>query len=291
MNDIRTNAEDIMRLAIESINTKNLAASTMKNYSYHLNRILASMSEGASKKEFHPTARAYLVEMERRRLSNSSLIQARAAIKIGIEAIADEENGYKNWKPPRRKARKKIQKLISSEEVAALLHAARTPFERAILATALTTGLRRSEILNLKLTDFNRGKMEIHIREGKGCKDRIIPFPAELRETLVLYYHAWLPKTYMFCNPTTKEKLTPSQLEHTWKILKERAGVVEVKGLHSLRHYFATKLLEAGVNIVTLQQLLGHSHIQTTMIYLHMTSQMSQGARKVMGSLLEKSAY
>jgi site-specific recombinase XerD len=95
----------------------------------------------------------------------------------------------------------------------------------------------------------------------------------------------------MFCNPTTKEKLTPSQLEHTWKILKERAGVVEVKGLHSLRHYFATKLLEAGVNIVTLQQLLGHSHIQTTMIYLHMTSQMSQGARKVMGSLLEKSAY
>jgi site-specific recombinase XerD len=290
MSDIRTNASEIVRLINEIMEARNLTESTKKNYSYIIDRIAAAMSKGTPRKEFHPTARNYLVEMEKRGLSNSSIIQARAAIKIGIEAITDAENGYKNWKPSRRKTRKRIRKLISSEEVASLLRAARTPFEHAILAMALTTGLRRSEILNLKITDLCRKKMEIHVREGKGCKDRLIPFPDELREKLVVYYWTCLPDSYLFCNPTTKAKLTPSQLEHTWKDLKERAGVIGVRGLHSLRHYFATKLLESGVSIVILQQLLGHSHIQTTMIYLHMTTQMTQGARKAMGALLAKSA-
>jgi site-specific recombinase XerD len=288
MNALRTNPEMIAKLVDEVFHARNLMEGTRKNYRYHLARVYAQMRTGQEVREFHATAKEYLAEMERRDLTASTLIQARAAIRIAIDAIQDAENNYREWRPARRKTRRVSYEVLTVEEVGALQKAAATLLEEALIATALSTGLRRSELLNLKISDLNRDTMQIHVRKGKGCKDRVLPFPDALRETLIRYYRVTRPVDYLFCDPTTKARLTEAQLTSLWKNLKNRAGLHRAKGLHCLRHFFATQLLEAGINVMVLQQLLGHSHVQTTMIYLHATTQMTQSARHAMGQLLKQ---
>ena len=288
MNSIRTNPEMIATLTDEVFQARNLMEGTRKNYRYHLTHVYDRMRCDKEVQDFHAKAKEHLAELERRELSTSTLLQARAAIRTAIDAIRDAENNYREWKPARRKTRRTSQVLLSVEEVVALQRAAKTPLEEALLATALSTGLRRSELLNLKVSDLHRNPMQIHVRKGKGCKDRVLPFPDALRDTLVRYYRTVHPLEYLFCDPATKAQLTPTQLTSLWNNLKHRAGLKNVKGLHSLRHFFASQLLEAGVNVMVLQQLLGHSHVQTTMIYLHATTQMTQAARNAMSQLLTR---
>jgi integrase/recombinase XerD len=159
-----------------------------------------------------------------------------------------------------------------------------------MLMTLYSTGMRRAEVCSLKVEDIDSGRMLIHIRQGKGGKDRDVPLNPQLLETLREYYRWMRPKTYLF--PGTVNGLRadkPITTKMTWEACREaakRAGITKRVSPHLLRHSFATHLLENGADLPTVQALLGHADLKPTSIYLHL----SERHLKAAGTPLDKIA-
>ena len=136
-----------------------------------------------------------------------------------------------------------------------------------------SSGLRRNELLHLKIEDIitNDGKYRIRINKGKGDKDRYTVLSKKLLPQLRSYFQAHRPEKYLFNGRTPGERLSTAGLRHAMIAATKRAGITREVNLHILRHCFASHALEEGMNIKTLQYLLGHSSINTTMIYLHVS--------------------
>ena len=187
----------------------------------------------------------------------------------------------------RAKNESRLPSVLSREEVRALLGDVRTPHNRAFLSTVYACGLRLQEALHLEITDIDAGRMMIHVHRGKGAKDRFVPLP---QATLValrqhwsshrnpkLLFPAWGHDSRQASVATTPMAI--SSVQGAFRAAKEQAGITK-KGVsvHTLRHSYATHLLEAGVNLRTIQQYLGHSSLETTMVYLHLTTKGQEDA-------------
>lgn len=176
---------------------------------------------------------------------------------------------------------------MGREEVRALLGCVRTPHNRAFLGTVYACGLRLQEALHLEITDIDAGRMMIYVHRGKGAKDRFVPLPqvtlANLRQhwsnhrNPKLLFPAWGHDSRSASMATTPMAI--SSVQGAFRTAKEQAGITK-KGVsvHTLRHSYATHLLEAGVNLRTTQQYLGHSSLEATMVYLHLTTKGQEDA-------------
>ena len=144
-----------------------------------------------------------------------------------------------------------------------------------MLMTAYSTGMRRIEVCRLKVEDVDSDRMIIHIREGKGRRDRDVPLSPKLLETLREYWRWMKPKTYLFqgtVNGSRADKpVTPKMLWEACREAAQRAGITKAVRPHLLRHSFATHLLEGGADLPTLQALLGHADLKPTSVYLHVS--------------------
>jgi site-specific recombinase XerD len=186
----------------------------------------------------------------------------------------------KNVFLPKMKFPKKLPVILSKEEVKRLLKAPKLLRHRVLLALLYGCGLRRFELLNIKLPDLDFERRMLHIREGKGRKDRYVPLSIHLIRGLKTYIDAERPYVWLF-NGKNKDGDKLQQFSETgvqW-IIKEstkRAGISKHVTSHILRHTYATHLLEMGLDIMSLKEALGHSNINTTMIYLHI-AQMGRG--------------
>ena len=175
---------------------------------------------------------------------------------------------------------KKVLKLpiiLSQEEVARLLNSARTPFHRIVLMTLYATGVRRAELARLKISDIDSQRMVIHIQGGKGRQDRDVMLSPKLLDALREYWRGLKrkPSHWLFpggCSHTADQPITPKVVYHACRQAARRAGLQE-KNIHphTLRHCFATHLLEAGADLRTIQLLLGHHDLEETTIYLHLS--------------------
>lgn len=175
---------------------------------------------------------------------------------------------------------KKVLKLpiiLSQEEVARLIDSAQTPFHRIVLMTLYATGVRRAELARLKVSDIDSRRMVIHIQGGKGRQDRDVMLSPRLLHALREYWRGLKskPSEWLFpgsCSHTADHPITPKAVYHACCKAARRAGLQE-KNIHphTLRHCFATHLLEAGADLRTIQLLLGHHDLQETTIYLHLS--------------------
>ena len=147
-----------------------------------------------------------------------------------------------------------------------LINSACNLFHRAMLMTVYSTGMRRAEMCQLKVADIDSDRMLIHIRQGKGRRDRDVPLSPKLLETLRQYWLWMKPKTYLFPGP-----ITPKMLWEACREAAQRAGITKAVRPHLLRHSFATHLLEGDADLPTLQALLGHADLKPTSIYLHLS--------------------
>ncbi len=176
---------------------------------------------------------------------------------------------------PFPKVPKKLPVVLSHEEVTRLIEAASNLKYRTILMLLYSTGLRRAEAPLVKLTDIDSQRMIIHIRQGKGSRDRDLPMSPKLLDALREYYRSKRPKIYLF--PSTAGRLgveKPMSDKTVWHAVRgaaKRAGLTKTIGPHTLRHTFATHLCEAGADLRTIQLLLGHSCLKETAIYLHLS--------------------
>ena len=226
----------------------------------------------------------YVLSLQEKKLSGSSIGIAIAALRIAAFACFKLGGGI--WLLPARKKIQKLVSVISREEVRLILAATSNIRERAILTTIYMTGVRISELAQLRVCDLDGKRMIIRVHQGKGRKDRQVPFPEKLRDLLRQYYREYGPKDWLFTNRTQTNHIPTFEISTIWKETKGRAGVQGGKGVHTLRHCFATHLLESGVDIRTIQVLLGHSSIMSTAIYLKVTNTLVESANPKIDALL-----
>ncbi len=144
---------------------------------------------------------------------------------------------------------------------------------RALLMTAYAAGLRVSELVSLKIADIESKRSLIRIYQGKGKKDRYTILSKRLLKELRSYYKEYRPKDWLFLGLSKEKHLSIGAAQRVYYTAKKKAGIKKGGGIHCLRHCFATHMLEAGVDLRTLQVLMGHSSLSTTAIYLHVTTQ------------------
>ena len=176
---------------------------------------------------------------------------------------------------PYPKDRRRLPTVLSREEVSRLINAAGNLFRRTLLMTLYGTGMRRSELASLKVGDIDSQRMIIRVVAGKGGKDRDLPLSSALLETLREYWQWRKPKLYMFPTRTRGRTLDqPISDKTVWIACSEaarQAGIKKRITPHTLRHSWATHLLEAGTDLRTIQVLLGHGDLETTAQYLHLS--------------------
>jgi integrase/recombinase XerD len=183
---------------------------------------------------------------------------------------------------PLLKTPKKLPVVLSPDEVTRLIEAAPNLLYRTLLMLLYATGLRRAEAANLKVSDIDSSRMLIHVHQGKGSRDRELPLTRKMLEALREYWRATKikrraskPRVYLFPSPQgplTEER--PISDKTVWQACHEaalRAGIGKRIGPHTLRHSFATNMLEAGADLRTIQLLLGHRHLKDTALYLHLS--------------------
>ena len=195
------------------------------------------------------------------------------AITAGIRFFYTETLGRKDMSlsiPPRKTPRR-LPEIFSRGELIALFSSTANLKHRTILMTAYGCGLRISEVISLKVASIDSSRMMVKIEHGKGDKDRYTILSPRLLSELRSYWKVYRPdpKGWLFVNRSTKERLTRSTPQLVFKKAKKKAAITKKVTFHSLRHSFASHLLEAGVDIRTIQILLGHSSITTTARYLH----------------------
>lgn len=189
---------------------------------------------------------------------------------------------------PFQRRRRRLPTILSKEEVARLLDAARGhPKRLAILATLYSTGLRVGELVRLRVSDIDSKAMLVHVHQGKGGKDRQVQLSVQLLATLREYYRSCLdkPKSWLFPGKKLDCPLDPSGIQRMVPALARKAGINKPVSPHTLRHCFATHLLEDHTDLRTIQSMLGHSNIQTTELYLHVAAHHLQNVRNPLDNL------
>jgi integrase/recombinase XerD len=211
----------------------------------------------------------YLLHLiDERKLSWSSTNQAACALSFLFHLTLKRPEA--SFRIPRRKAAAKLPEILSREEVRRLLAASRNLKHRTLLTTTYAAGLRVCEVCQLKSSDIDSARMVLRVECGKGAKDRYTLLSPQLLELLRLYWRATRPGFWLFSSYDGSRPLDTSLAQKMYYAAKRRAGILKQGGIHSLRHAFATHLLESGVDVHTIQRLLGHGNLSTTARYFHL---------------------
>jgi integrase/recombinase XerD len=180
---------------------------------------------------------------------------------------------------------KKLPVILSKAEVKALLEAPNNLKHRAMLATMYGAGLRVSEVTKLKVADLDRERRVIWVRGGKGHKDRQVMLAEPLREVLAAYWRWKRPAEWLFPGKKGDSPIATGSVFKLCEAAARKAGITKPVHPHSLRHAFATHLLDEGVNLLIIQNLLGHVHLKTTARYLHLSDSAVRSTRSPLESL------
>lgn len=271
-----------------------LAEGTQKAYLRAVRQLAAHFRKPPDQITEHEV-RQYLVYLkEERAYSPSSLkIAASGLIFFYTHTIPRDWLTFKNLHIPRPQS---LPDVLSIAEVRRLIDAVRTPHNKTFFWTVYSLGLRLQEGLNLQVGDIDSARMVVHVHRGKGSKDRFVPLPprtlAVLRQYWVTHRHpVWLfPATgrdHAEAHAAT-EPMARSSVHGAMKRVVHELGFRKRITIHTLRHCYATHLLEAGVNLRLIQKYLGHSSLQATTIYLHLTSLGQEQARATIAQLMSE---
>lgn len=219
--------------------------------------------------------------------SASTMRQFTAAIKLYAKLMEIDNIHIDAIKYPRKS--KPLPKVLSHDEIKQLIAETNNLKHKAIVSTLYSTGMRRSEILNLRINHINGNRNTIHIINSKGNKDRIIPLSSFLKKLLREYYIQYRPKDYLF-EGTNGAAYSASSINQILKKVAFRAKIRISVSAHILRHSYATHLLENGTNLRYIQELLGHKSSRTTEIYTKVSNTSLQNIKNPLDVLYEVSS-
>lgn len=242
---------------------------TRKAYRNHLRRFLATLSvspEQVTDAEIHK----YLLHLiDDKGVSKSYLNQTISAIKFCYNYVIRQPKIISNL--PRPQKQRKLPTVLSRNEVLAIIRALKNPKHRALVILAYSAGLRVKEVVCLKCTDIDFDRRQIIVRRGKGDKDRYVPLSHVTATAVKIHLDYYNPTKWLFESPRPGRHITTRTAQKVLGQAVEKSGIQKPTTMHTLRHSFATHLLEDGTDLRYVQELLGHSRPETTMIYTHVT--------------------
>jgi integrase/recombinase XerD len=277
----------LRKIMLEELQRRNYSTITTRNYL----RVVADFAKyfGKSPDKLGPnelrTYQAYL--LQDRKLTPGTVVNRVAALRFFFVKTL-KRHQFRDFLPYPQD-RRRLPTVLSQEEVSRLINAAGTLFRRTLLMTLYGTGMRRAELAHLKVSDIDSQRMIIRVVAGKGGKDRDLPLSPVLLEILREYWRWRKPKLYLFPTRTYRRRLDqPISDKTVWIACSEaarRAGISKRVTPHTLRHSWATHLLEAGTDLRTIQVLLGHGDLETTAQYLHLSQRHLQAVTNPLDSL------
>jgi integrase/recombinase XerD len=263
----------LRRMMLEELQRRNYSAETVRQYL----RAVAQFAKHFGKRpdQLGPdelrSYQAYL--LRERKLAVGSVVAQVAALRFFYIRTLKRHQFREDLPYP--KDRRRLPTVLSLEEVTRLINAAGNLLQRALLMTLYGTGMRRTEVSLLKVSDIDSQRMMLRVERGKGGAGRDIPLSPALLETLREYWRWKKPHTYLFPSSERKRgREQPISDKTVWYACKEaarHAGLTKRVSPHCLRHSFATHLLEAGTDLRTIQILMGHGDLETTAKYLHLS--------------------
>jgi len=285
MNTTTQGISPLRQRMIEEMRMRQLAPKTREAYIravLHFTRYLRRSPDTATAEEL----RGYQLHCVKQGISAITLNATITGLKFFFEATLGQKEVMAKMHPVR--VRRTLPIILSREEVARLIEAAKTLKHRTALSVAYGAGLRVSEVTALKVADIDSQRMLLRVEQGKGHKDRYALLPPILLERLRIWWrHAHaagkiLPGGYLFPGLDPMDCMSTRQLNRAVHEAAEAAHIDKRVSMHSLRHAFATHLLEQGENIRTIQVLLGHKKLETTALYTHVAT---ETLRKVLSPL------
>lgn len=259
---------------LEQMILKAYSSSTMRTYRNEFLQLLYLLKGKSVKDLTEDDIRRYMVYILRDlKVSEHTAHSRLNALKFYFEKVLGREKFF--WDIPRPQKPYQLPKVLSERELEGLFAALVNLKHKAILLTAYSAGLRVSEVVNLRLSDIDSGRMQIRIGQAKGKKDRYLGLSVLLLDVLRAYLmqERPMPKVFLFEGVRPGEPYSKRAAQLLFQRARERAGISKAVSFHVLRHSFATHLLEKGIDIRYIKDLLGHFNIKTTERYLHVRRQ------------------
>ena len=277
----------LRKMMLEELQRRNYSEDTIRHY-------IHTVEEFARRFHCSPDRlgprhiREYQAELLRKGKSPSTVTQRLAALRFFY--VKTLKKSWSAVETPYPKKAFQLPTILSQEEVERLIDAASTPFHRTLLMVLYATGVRRAELAHLKVTDVDSQRMVIHVRGGKGRKDRDVMLSHTLLEELREHWRRLRrkPRVWLFPGRSDHCGARPIDTKTVWHACQQaaqRAGLQKAVHPHTLRHCFATHLLEAGTDLRNIQVLLGHRDLEETTVYLHVSKQRLDATTSPLDSL------
>jgi integrase/recombinase XerD len=275
------------RIMLEELQRRNFSPTTIRSYLYAVERFARHFKCRPDRLN-HTHLRSYQAHLLR-----TGQLQPKT-VRLHVSAlrfffVKTLRRRYLLDDTPYPKAPQRLPSILSVEEMARLIEAADGLYHRTMLMVLYSTGMRSAELLQLQVADIDSRRMLIHIRHGKGGRDRYVPLSPTLLETLRVYYRWMRPKTWLFPgtvhNWRVDKPITKRVLWNAVVLAAERADLRKRVSPHLIRHSYATHLLESGADLRTIQLLLGHVNIRHTALYLHLSQKHLQAVANPLDAL------
>ena len=260
-------------MMLEELQRRNYSHNTVRAYVRIVRELAAYFRQPPDRLGPEHMRRFQVYLFRERKLNARTIVQYSAALRFFF--VKTLKRHYMLENIPLPKEPRKLPTVLSQGEVTTLIESASNLMHRAILMTLYATGMRRAELCQLKVSDIDKERMVIHIRQGKGQRDRDVDLSESLLETLREYWRWMKPKTYLFPGTVKGWRAdVPITGKVVWAACHEaaqRAGIQKHVYPHLIRHCYATHWLEAGGDLLVLQKLLGHAKLEDTVKYLHLS--------------------
>jgi site-specific recombinase XerD len=272
---------------IEDMQLRGLSGRTQETY-VRVVRQLAEYYDKSPDQLSEEELRQYFLYLKNeQQASRSRCMQALSAMKFLYQQTLQREWPILNFIRPARE--KKLPVILSQEEVQRILGCLRRAHYRVCLSTIYACGLRLQEGVSLQVEDIDSARQLLHIRHGKVGKDRYVPLPPTSLELLRSYWRIHRHPLWLFPaqqGSGTTQALDVSGVQRAFKAALHESGIAKRASVHTLRHSYATHLLEAGVNLRLIQSYLGHTSLSTTAIYTHLTCRTEEMAAQTINRLM-----
>jgi integrase/recombinase XerD len=268
----------LRRRMIEDLRIRNFSPNTIAGYIGYVARFARHFNRSPA--DLGPEhVRGFLVHLrDQQHAGMGTMAQSVSALRFLYRVTLKRDWAIPEIPYPKKERRLPV--VLTRGEVLEFLGSLGNPKHRAILTTAYASGLRVSEVTHLQVTDIDSARMVIHVRQGKGHKDRLVPLSSILLELLRAYWKIARPRTWLFPGGKGGDApITPRSVGRVCAKARAALGWTKHVRPHTLRHSFATHLLEAGTDIRTIQVLLGHRALSSTATYTHLSTASLQGTK------------
>jgi integrase/recombinase XerD len=251
---------------LEDLQIRNYSSTTVRIYLHAITEFARHFGKPPDQLGAEHIRRYQLFLIKEKKVSLPTYIQVVCALRFFFTHTLSQKISIERIPFPRRE--RKLPLILSREEVKAMLEASSNLRHRILLAIMYGSGLRVAEVAQLKVSAIDSARNVLWVRHGKGRKDRQTLLPPKLLELLRCYWRTKRPIDWLFPGAVSKQPISSKAIFLACRKAARRAGISKPVHPHLLRHAFATHLLEAGVNLRTIQILLGHAHLETTARYL-----------------------